>query len=606
MKPAMTDENKNGEWSAERLASLARATRDALSSRHEGAREEAPPVIANYELLECLGRGGMGSVWRAKRSESGDEVAVKVLSESCAARPRTDERFEQEADLLATLDHPHILRLVDAGETADGRLFAAMEYVEGCDLRRLLRGGRITTERALEIFVKVCAALQYAHGQRVIHRDLKPANILVGAGGTVKVADFGLAKVEDTGLTASGDAFGTPYYIAPELTRDATAGDERSDVYSLGVLLYEMLTGRVPMGTFRPLSAYGHDARFDAVIARALADDPARRFASVSELAAAVDRTARAEALRRRWRSRFPAMAGAALVAAACAAVAWRAGRHNAPPPAAPVWRDARTATLADPWVNSLGMKFVPVPETQVLFSQYETKLREWEAFRTHEKTLLPVWRLDPRTGLPMRFRDSAQVLTEQGWRNGVTPPASPDDPAGGVSWVDAQSFCAYLTLVESTEGRLRPGQRYRLPTDQEWQAALDRGVTEEPRPEAPRGRGNYAGPEARELAPWPQSFSTDGPRDGFPRAAPVGSFPPSRHGLFDLAGNVLEWMDDAPAGDDTAGAAAAQRLLRGGSWATGTVREMRLAFRRQDKLDARRADYGFRCVLDPRAAEEK
>lgn len=255
--------------------------------------EELDQQIPAYEFLEFIDRGGMGAVYRARQRSLNRIVAVKLLPVSLRNRRVFAERFAREAKALALLNHPNIVSVYDSGEASGGCLYYAMEYVKGTNLRRFMKEGRATAKQLLGIAMQVCEALQFAHSRGVVHRDVKPANILIDENGRAKVADFGLAKVIGAPpqhlLTGASDALGTPDYMAPEaVTRDYEV-DHRADIYSLGVMLYEMLTNHVPKGAWEPPSrAVGADERFDEVVSRALQVDPKRRYQSVGDLSTVV------------------------------------------------------------------------------------------------------------------------------------------------------------------------------------------------------------------------------------------------------------------------------------------------------------------------------
>jgi serine/threonine protein kinase len=255
--------------------------------------EELDQQIPAYEFLEFIDRGGMGAVYRARQRSLNRIVAVKLLPVSLRNRRVFAERFNREARALALLNHPNIVSVYDSGEASGGCLYYAMEYVKGTNLRRFMKEGRATAKQLLNIAMQVCEALQFAHSRGVVHRDVKPANILIDENGRAKVADFGLAKVIGAPpqhlLTGASDALGTPDYMAPEaVTRDYEV-DHRADIYSLGVMLYEMLTSHVPKGAWEPPSrAVGVDERFDEVVSRALQVDPKRRYQSVGDLSTVV------------------------------------------------------------------------------------------------------------------------------------------------------------------------------------------------------------------------------------------------------------------------------------------------------------------------------
>jgi serine/threonine protein kinase len=199
------------------------------------------------------------------------------------------ERFKNEAQVMAKFIHPGIVAVHDFGETAEGQLYIVMEFVDGTDVAQMITAqGRLPPEHALAIAAHVCDALSYAHSHGVIHRDIKPANILINREGAVKVADFGLAKVDEpgtTGLTKTGMAMGTPDYVAPEALMFGTQVDARADLYAIGVMLYHMLTGEIPRGSFDlPSRRIGTDPRFDAIILKAMKMDREERYQSSSAI----------------------------------------------------------------------------------------------------------------------------------------------------------------------------------------------------------------------------------------------------------------------------------------------------------------------------------
>ncbi|MFO1012015.1 MAG: serine/threonine-protein kinase [Planctomycetota bacterium] len=260
------------------------------------SRRSPPPTPAElaadfpqFEVLELVGQGGMGCVYRARHRQLDRLVALKILAPGTEDDARFEERFLREARALARLDHPGIVRVHDFGR-AGSRWFLAMEFVEGTTLRALLREGRITASVALDIVPQLCDALQYAHDEGVVHRDIKPENVLVDAQGRVKIADFGLAKLvgsaEAAGAhTRSDQVMGTPHYMAPEQATSSRDVDHRADIYSLGVVFYEMLTGELPIGRFEAPSKRAHvDARLDGIVLKSLERAPELRYQQAVEV----------------------------------------------------------------------------------------------------------------------------------------------------------------------------------------------------------------------------------------------------------------------------------------------------------------------------------
>jgi predicted Ser/Thr protein kinase len=257
--------------------------------------EELAPHFPQLEILSCLGRGGMGVVYRARQKSLNRIVALKLLAPERASDSEFAARFEKEALALAALNHPHIVGVYDSGQ-AGGFFYLLMEFVDGVNLRQAMRGGRFTPEQALAIVPPVCEALQYAHEHGIVHRDIKPENLLLDKEGRVKIADFGIAKLigETSGDVAPASAAysvaaGTPQYMAPE---QATAGkvDHRADIYSLGVVLYELLTGELPGAKLQPPSQRVQiDVRLDEIVLRALETKPEMRFQSAVDFRTRVE-----------------------------------------------------------------------------------------------------------------------------------------------------------------------------------------------------------------------------------------------------------------------------------------------------------------------------
>ncbi len=236
----------------------------------------------------------MGAVYKARQPKLDRMVALKLLPPPDAGGAKFADRFNREARALAKLSHPNIVAVHEFGQI-DGQHFFIMEFVDGANLRQLERAGRLSPREALQIIPQICDALQYAHDEGVVHRDIKPENVLVDRKGRVKIADFGLAKIlgQDTEalrLTREGQVMGTPHYMAPEQVERPLTVDHRADIYALGVVLYEMLTGDLPLGNFSPPSRKVQvDVRFDEVVLRALENNPDRRYQQASEVKSRVE-----------------------------------------------------------------------------------------------------------------------------------------------------------------------------------------------------------------------------------------------------------------------------------------------------------------------------
>ena len=276
--------------------------------------EEIARWFPQLEVLSFIGKGGMGAVYKARQPGLDRLVALKILPAQVAADPGFAERFAREARALAKLNHPNIVAVHESGQV-NGLPYFLMEYMDGLNLRAVERAGKLSPREALEIVPQICEALQFAHEEGIVHRDIKPENILLDKKGRVKIADFGIAKImgasapastaasgadfaATTGagippITSEGRVIGTPNYMAPEQVEKPEAVDHRADIYSLGVVFYEMLTGELPVGRFAPPSSRTRgaavDARLDEVVLRALEREPGHRYQQASQIRTAVE-----------------------------------------------------------------------------------------------------------------------------------------------------------------------------------------------------------------------------------------------------------------------------------------------------------------------------
>jgi serine/threonine protein kinase/capsular polysaccharide biosynthesis protein len=287
---------------------------------------EVAKLFPQLEILGLIGQGGMGAVYQARQPALDRLVALKILPPQGASGPAFSDRFTREARALARLNHPSIVAVYDFGQMGshagsanpveatltpplhhpmgDGDTNAPgersgpavplhyfiMEFIDGVNLRQLEQSGKLSPHQALQIIPQICDALQYAHSEGVVHRDIKPENVLIDRKGRVKIADFGLAKIlghetSATRLTGEGQVMGTPHYMAPEQIERPLQVDHRADIYSLGVVFYEMLTGELPLGRFAPPSQKVQvDVRLDEVVLHALEKEPMRRYQQASEV----------------------------------------------------------------------------------------------------------------------------------------------------------------------------------------------------------------------------------------------------------------------------------------------------------------------------------
>lgn len=684
-----------------------------MGELHQSEQGHDPLIgkrLGNYVIEKSLGRGSMGTVYRARQVTLDRPVALKVMSSSLAARGDLVARFLREAKAAAAINHPNLVQVHDFGQ-AEKTYFYAMELVDGLSLGEYLRRGeRFSELECIEIGREVSLALQAAHEAGVIHRDVKPDNLLLTAKGVIKLADLGLAHMHeleaDAALTMPGTSVGTPLYMSPEQARGEGKVDHRSDFYGLGATLFHLSTAQVPYDgatagaiLSKQLTQPVPSARvrnptlsqpFSDLIRRLMGKLPNERPGTHEELLDALENCHAVARQRDKASSRITA--GASVIAAAqpahtaevfvtpertwplwvvggaifaVIAVAGYLARRGieAPQPgpevareelpviapqmpptpeatapametaqdgatrpdkssqdgdqdttskaalrAAGVARKKRQASnetqpaagtnapfasaeeLASaskdrPFINSLEMKFVPVPGTRILMSVWETRRKDFRAF-----------------------------LDATGRSFDVAPPFEQgnDEPVIGVTWDDAKAFCTWLSTKEGLE--------YRLPTDEEWDAASGQGryawgavwppdINSENLGGEESLCGNSCDPRGGPIAGW---------RDEHPRTAPVGSYAANPLGLHDLGGNVKEWLEDwysndvlkrhrdGGAPDEGFSQALLKgiaegnhvRVVRGAAWQTSSGTLASLGYRSMAEPRQREPFIGFRCVL--------
>ena len=264
--------------------------------------EETTGLFPGYEVQQLIGRGGMGAVYLARQVSLDRLVAIKLLPLEISRHRGFADNFQREARIMARLHHPNIIAVHDFGQTSAGHLFIVMEYVEGENLHEIIHQIGLDADQALSVIGKMCNALSYAHENGIVHRDIKPGNVMIDAASQVKVADFGLARLTDNGaeqMAVTQIAMGTPDDAAPEQSYGQPV-DHRADIYALGVMLYEMLCRQVPRGAFQmPSARVGCDVRIDAIVIRAMQQQPERRYQSAAELKADVELAGKPIAARR-------------------------------------------------------------------------------------------------------------------------------------------------------------------------------------------------------------------------------------------------------------------------------------------------------------------
>ncbi len=290
--------------------------KQAATDDAEPPREPAPALEAvgaafpQLDILELVGRGGMGVVYKARQKSLNRIVALKLLAPGRQADSGFTARFQREAQALAELNHPNIVTVYDFGQSG-GFYFLLMEFIDGVNLRQAMLAGRFTPEQALAVVPPICEALQFAHNRGIIHRDIKPENLLIDRTGKIKIVDFGIARIlrrESTDHPAGAgsdprtrltgmELLGTPGYMAPEQLRSPVVIDQRTDIYALGVVLYELLTGELPGRVLQPPSRRVQvDVRLDEIVLRALESQPELRFSNATEFRTRVEGLANPDA----------------------------------------------------------------------------------------------------------------------------------------------------------------------------------------------------------------------------------------------------------------------------------------------------------------------
>ena len=375
--------------------------------------EQIADKFPQFEILACLGRGGMGVVYKARQKSLNRLVALKILAPERERDARFAERFAREAELLAKLSHPHIVTIHDFGETA-GLFYIVMEFVDGVNLRDLIREGKLEARQALAIVPPICEALQYAHEKGVVHRDIKPENLLLDREGRVKIADFGIAALVGTG-DGAGERAGTPPYMAPEQGDARREVDHRADIYALGVVLYEMLTGERPAKDLvAPSRKVQIDIRLDEIVLRALEKSPSLRYQTAGEFRTQVEATLTAPPVNPPDRadrapssaaaSRTPPPPAPALIKSTAARVAWAA-------PATAAGTRAESAPLITPSVGSVVLHTYGL----IVRSGAETREVPLAALTACGEALPPAWASPARHRyVGVEFTDPATVQRQR------------------------------------------------------------------------------------------------------------------------------------------------------------------------------------------------
>ena len=630
--------------SLERLAASLEAA-DADGFGEPGpASAGLPASVGKYELIRLLGQGSSGEVYLARHATMRHRhYAVKVLARGLTPDGVTAARFRREMGAVAALDHPNVVAGIDA-ELTDWPLYLATEYLDGVTVGALLREDRrLPTGVACEIARQVCRGLHALAQKCFVHRDLSPANLFVTRGGVVKILDFGLVRLAESGarpedwLTESGLALGNPAYLAPEQFRAPSEVDPRADLYSLGCVLYQMLAGFAPFcdggvvprhelpdrhATRTPTSLRALDPPapdgLAELVGRLLAKSPDGRPATALEVERGLAPFADAAALAARA-TRFPpsdalsappeavasprgrglrVAAGLLVVVLLAAAGAFAFDRRTRPGDSAALTATAAAAESPTPVTNSVGMPFVLVPAGEfVMGSPADERGREPDleaqrlvavprpyylgATEVTQGQYAAVTRTNPSHFAPGGAGRAAVAGLD--WRT---------LPADSVSWRDAVAFCEQLAALPD---EVRARRRYRLPTEVEWEYACRAGTR------TPFHAGPTLSTADANVHPDPAyDGATNGPYLG--RTTPVGSYRPNAWGLYDMHGNVMEWVATEVPGFPN------RRVLRGMGFHHSAA-DCRSAFRGNPAAQggdltsgAGGRAYGFRVVLSPAA----
>ena len=602
--------------------------------------------IGRYQILELIGRGGMAEVYKARDSRLDTTVAIKFI--------RSDQfppsillgvvkRFRNEAKRMAQLSHSNIAKVTDYGRY-EGIPFLVMEYLPGGTLKKYL-GKPMPYQKAAQLLLPVAQALAYAHSKGVIHRDVKPTNILLSETGQLMLSDFGVAKMMDTegaqGLTATGAAIGTPEYMAPEQAVGKKI-DHRVDIYSLGVIFYELVTGRRPYSAETPMEIVikqsrdplpppsqfvkGLPAKVEQVIEKALAKDPGGRFTDMSAFTQALEkmaasakpsprkrtaptskkssavprekkaqeqqaqRTAKVKPLNTKWLIGILAVAMVGLVIYIGTT---GLGKNKVAPAAEEDPTPESNLGIGSSIISEIdGMRMMYVPEGEFLMGS--------EDGASDEDPIHTVY-------LDAYWTDQTEVTNAQYsacvQSGACGQPSSTkyfddsnygDHPVAHVDWGDAQDYCSWA-------GR-------RLPSEAEWEKAA-RGDDGRTYPWGDTFDSSLANLDDETVMDDYRIDCSSSGCDGYDRTAPVGSFPggASPYEAFDMVGNVWEWVQDWYNEDyyehspdkNPINNNGEWRVLRGGSW-FNSERYARSVSRYNSNPASPYYNFGFRCATSP------
>ena len=570
-----------------------------------------PPSVNDLDDLfeditveAVIGKGGMGAVYRGRQESLDRTVAIKILPSEVAGDGGLSKRFRREAIAMGRLQHPNIVAIYDSGEVG-GFYYLLMEYVHGTNVRELIKLGELDPESSTRIVTKICEALEHAHRSGYVHRDIKPENILVTDSGEVRVADFGLAKLvglerqaeefAQSNLTREGMMVGTPNYLAPEHVKQGRVADPRNDIFSLGVMFYEMLTGDLPKGHFPPPSkSRSVDVRLDSIVLKAMSLEPEQRYQTISNMSDDLILVTSSKAKRGmssalgiigiglaalliiavfvEWSSKTPTISPKP---SGSDVVVWEGWNADLPDPAIAPFDRAAAIAYQKAWAehygvpvdyqNSVGIRFSMVPAGEFLMGTDIAELRDlaqsdgvegdWYAKELEmENPQIKVIITKP-------FAISSREITVDQYSRFVSATGHAgggelgskirkgqeviDLPVGDVSWHDAVAYCDWLSNKE--------GKTYQLPTEAMWEFACRAGSA----------TSFCFGDDASGLSEYGWVLQD--------QCMPVGQKRANNFGIYDMHGNVGEWCLDALqyySGNirvDPYKSAGAKRMIRGG-----------------------------------------
>jgi serine/threonine protein kinase len=586
--------------------------------------------LGRYHILEQLGEGGMATVYKAYDTRLESNVAVKVIRTERLAPEileRALKRFEREAKAVARLAHPNIVRVVDYGEQ-ENQPYLVMQYLPGGTLKQRL-GKPMPWIEAAWILAPIARALDFAHRQNIIHRDVKPSNILITADGDPMLTDFGIAKIIDeeatVDLTGTSATVGTPEYMAPEQVI-AKSVDHRADIYALGIVFYEMVTGRKPFLADTPMAVlFKHVSEplprpkqfvpnlpdeVEKILLKALAKKPDDRYQSMAEFANALDKLQHTPVFPVNPEPAKPVVIAAPVESEPTTDQSTRLQEGTVErvdtrlEPAIDQSTILQEGTveqvdaqpeprkLSNELVVSLGggvqMIFMRVPAGKFLMGSPEGE-GDKDEHPQHEVYLDEYWMgKTPVTNLQYKtFVKEAGHKPPAYWKNASIPDGKEEHPVVGITWQDAQAFCAWASKVSEC--------KIHLPTEAEWEKAA-RGTDGRKYP-----WGNEKPNKHLCNYDYGKLFSGRG-------ATPVGYYSPqgdSPYSCVDMAGNVWEWAADwysktyyssSSSSNPQGPLFGRRRVLRGGSWGYSGY-YVRSAYRYWDAPDYKYNPIGFRCA---------